>query len=102
MKKSKHTRGPWKSVRTTGGELLIKSKGRRVVADVRPFTTSEDEANARLLAAAPEMLEALTACMFALGRAGANVQGGPGRPEWERARAAIKKATFESVKESKA
>lgn len=56
-------------------------------------TTKEDEANARLIAAAPALLDALVACMFALGRSGANVTGGPNRTEWEVARDAIAAAT---------
>lgn len=54
---------------------------------------AEAEANALLFMLAPELLDTLTACMFALGRGGANVAGGPGRAEWERARAAIAAAT---------
>ena len=50
------------------------------------------EANARLIAAAPDMAEALEACIFALGQLGANTLGGSGRKEWEQARAALAKA----------
>jgi len=72
MKKPNHTPGPWKAdgymVRQDG------SSGSRMIADIcytGPHHTPEseyprscrivDEANARLIAAAPEMLEALEA-----------------------------------------
>jgi len=44
---------------------------------------TQDEANARLIAAAPELLEALEGVMY----------WDNGKPEWEIARAAIAKAT---------
>ena len=50
---SKHTAGPWHS----DGERVVTKTGRvRKVADVYP---PERAANARLIAAAPEMLEML-------------------------------------------
>lgn len=71
MSASKHTPGPWKIVKSKFGDLSIKS---------------EVEANARLIAAAPELLEA---CKRAFDQTDKDA-----RPaDWEMLRAAIAKAT---------
>ena len=52
----KHTPGPWK--RSVTNEHVVGPDGRRVAT---PWIGSEEwQANARLIAAAPDMLEALT------------------------------------------
>lgn len=50
----KHTPGPWEST-TDGIELSITAKNGNLLATL----AKGDEANARLIAAAPELLEAL-------------------------------------------
>ena len=65
---AKHTPGPWEAVCTEGRELdatqLVKDSRHQIVAlcdeDIQKPRT-EREANARLIAAAPEMAEALRA-----------------------------------------
>ena len=63
---SKHTPGPWGLV---GNFNVVGASRERTVAtcggysDNRPGTFDENCANARLIAAAPEMLGALKACL---------------------------------------
>ena len=52
-KHATHTPGPWGY---SEGEIY---RGNNPIASVIPSFTAEDEANARLIAAAPEMLEVL-------------------------------------------
>ena len=67
MSSSKHTPGPWDYVAYANRdsdapvEYRVRAKGLRWVA-LTASGDSEDEANARLIAAAPELLEALEAC----------------------------------------
>ena len=67
MTNTTHTPGPW---RVSGYRLAVFAKlnGIKVViADCnRTLGYSESEANARLLAAAPDLLEALKQCRLAL------------------------------------
>ena len=59
-----HTPGPWKAERMGADQLhVIAPKNGSVVAALKwhPVTRDFVEANARLIAAAPELLEALTA-----------------------------------------
>lgn len=57
---NKHTPGPWHIQQGDDGEMLIKPIPGQVVAVVEPQADKEEEAaNARLIAAAPELLEAL-------------------------------------------
>lgn len=59
MGMSKHTPGPWKAVPTAFGPIdIVVSDGRDIVT-VYGGGTGNKEANARLIAAAPDMLEAL-------------------------------------------
>jgi hypothetical protein len=67
MSKSKHTPGPWKAQLREGyvgqweveGQYEVIATGETaLVADVASYTECDD-ANARLIAAAPELLEAL-------------------------------------------
>ena len=61
---SKHTRGPWEAAERgdygdlDGNSRVILGNWRRI-AIVQHKGDEEDEANARLIAAAPDMLEAL-------------------------------------------
>lgn len=86
-----HTPGPWAHWKVTipflGWEILDSTKNRCGVARltaVRP----EDEANARLIAAAPELLEA---CQFAL-ECCQSLPGKSNHPLAVKCRAAIAKA----------
>ncbi len=60
-----HTKGPWHvEPDLTGGKPSVRTNSGSVIAtmtttDVNPVTRAHDEANARLIAAAPELLEAL-------------------------------------------
>lgn len=54
---SKHTAGPWESS-DRYGMVVTKDKKGWEIADIRP-DVPEFEANARLMAAAPDLLEAL-------------------------------------------
>jgi hypothetical protein len=56
---SKHTPGPWASVHDADGDYLIMSPESGRFIAVTYTDAEQDEANARLIAAAPEMLEAL-------------------------------------------
>ncbi|MFW5186153.1 hypothetical protein ACOANO_30180 [Pseudomonas aeruginosa] len=87
---SKHTPGPWEIERYSDGLIQIVGDVRIVSDDEENVTTvveavaRGDEANDRLIVAAPELLEALVAL----------VECEQTTPElWEAARAAIAKAT---------
>lgn len=58
MTAAKHTPGPWETA-ATDDNLIVK--GRVKIASTYPekFSADEEGANARLIAAAPELLEAL-------------------------------------------
>lgn len=57
MSAPKHTPGPWRVVPTGAGNVLIQSDS--VSQTVATVHGAEQAANARLIAAAPELLEAL-------------------------------------------
>ncbi len=60
MKTNKHTAGPWRPTCKFGGGTEIKDFTTIVDSDNRLFIgLASNEANARLIASAPEMLEAL-------------------------------------------
>lgn len=93
-----HTPGPWVvwGVSSNDGEaeVISNADGSKTIcwtADTYSededdgLVTNEDLANARLIAAAPEMLIALKMCAERLGEMDCG-------PEWEAARAAIAKA----------
>lgn len=66
---SKHTPGPWKYYDEEGYNFGIGSEGGRHVADVSHnanIPTGEKRANARLIAAAPDLLKALVLCYDSL------------------------------------
>ena len=100
--KSQHTPGPWmtEAEYRDGSPYLIYAKGSIKIADLRnstpaeaPETDAEFDANAALIAAAPELLEALEDMMSANG--GGKKFCGHGfscNCAWDKARAAISKA----------
>lgn len=59
----KHTPGPWKAFLKNGIVAVTTASGKEVIHwsgfDSSEFSTNTDEANARLIAAAPELLDAL-------------------------------------------
>ena len=79
---SKHTKGPWEVVRTDAG-IIVRTESEKKTragasryAAIGGFDRSDPEqlaealANARLIAAAPELLEALEALVNDFGRDG--------------------------------
>jgi len=61
MNETKHTQGPWTYATHQGHTLVETVEPAKTVCNVYGNTTDAKEANARLIAAAPEMLEALKA-----------------------------------------
>lgn len=63
----KHTPGPWEVVRSWRGELepFDAKNDHHLLSSESPLPLEEREANAHLIAAAPELLEALEALMAA-------------------------------------
>lgn len=63
---SKHTPGPWRYDRCNGspttGEHMIAGGKPGYLAEVRDCGSGDVSANARLIAAAPDLLEALRDC----------------------------------------
>lgn len=53
-----HTPGPWKSVQINS-KLQVWDNDENVICQIHNIAPSENEANARLIASAPELLEAL-------------------------------------------
>lgn len=66
MKETKHTPGPWKAHHGKGQMMIVQdAKSNSGIANLIAFTgggIAEDDANARLIAAAPDLLEALDFC----------------------------------------
>jgi len=83
-----HTHGPWQ---VSGNKIQCAYPAMYPVASINSHATSEGKANARLIAAAPELLAVLQAI------AKTDFLPGAWNPEYERiavaARAAIAKAT---------
>lgn len=81
----KHTPGPW--INLGNGDIVARSDnycgGEKDIASVFLTSNDEDEANANLIAVAPELLEALTGLLLFPNN----------RRENNKARAAIEKAT---------
>jgi hypothetical protein len=91
---AQHTPGPWRTDDHYHGAIL--GDGNQVaMATMNGCLPAETrDANARLIAAAPELLEALQQALFSLGHTGANHDlDNMHRPAWEMIRAAIAKAT---------
>jgi hypothetical protein len=97
---SAHTPGPWAICERAPndqwyvGSTIFSIPLNKRVADISELN-ADCEANARLIAAAPDMLEALQLLMTA-------IDGGhaPQLDIWDNARAAIAKATAEAVEET--
>ena len=92
---NKHTPGPWTVTRVSKSTILkdlyVSASPERVARVVLPATANsidEYEANARLIAAAPDLLEALKGFMDGAEAMGWNT---------DKARAAIAKATGEQT-----
>jgi hypothetical protein len=110
---NKHTPGPWKAIDVTSEKSLvyrrIDGNGKKMIGFAGVYKMkdkSESEANARLIIAAPELLEALHDIVGDLAeeyfiRAGTYTDGEPLqaalRSALDRAHAAIAKAEGESV-----
>ena len=95
--KSAHTPGPWQVFYMPASSDTDDEHHFALVANKNKSTFDENNSNARLMAAAPDLLEALQRLMPILNRAESNASG---NPEWEdvsgrvnKARAAIAKAT---------
>lgn len=58
---TKHTEGPWESIIHKQGKIYTYS-GDEALAEIFETEGGESQANANLIAAAPELLEALKAC----------------------------------------
>ena len=84
----KHTPGPWVATHADGNDLIVKSGDIEVVAGCGwrgpPYMRGNPDADARLIAAAPDLLEALHGVLRVADRA---------TDEFDAARAAIAKAT---------
>lgn len=96
MENAKHTPGPWRVGEEAGSEMIVYAPDGFAVASTVVFHRNHDQsksANARLIAAAPELLEALIA--FRDGGAGKNFDSWHEsyRPAIDKAIAAIAKAT---------
>lgn len=110
MPKTSYTPGPWSQHRHDT-RAIIGQFGEKIAQTLTIKITAseaEEQANARLIASAPELLEALEEARAALGYVGGNVQdldehpGMKGRPTsyhdeiriaWVKASTAILKAT---------
>lgn len=87
----KHTSGPWYICEglPNHNDEIRGEEGQLVCEFPYGAFGGVDGANARLIAAAPKLLEACEAAFIALGRDGANVLKGPSRAEWEQLSDAI-------------
>lgn len=97
MSETKFTPGPWragKSIYQSQARVVAEKGGR--VADVFAYEEDQAHANAALIAAAPEMFEALAEAVEKYGKSGGpwNVPSEPG--SWiAKAKEALKKARGE-------
>lgn len=83
-----HTQGPWADIK---GYIVVK--GGRTLASVNSHNTSEGKANARLVAAAPDLLEAAKEIAAWAEQANPAGYGGLGKDLHRKVLAAISKAT---------
>ena len=83
---AKHTPGPW-SVAEGDGCFIVETNDSVVRFEVAGLDMEGDRYNARLIAAAPDLLEALEAAV-----ARQAYRPGEGPEWWEQSRAAIAKA----------
>lgn len=90
---AKHTPGPWRFVEPSLLPFRIESPDGEYVTQIKyvPSGRAEGEtiANARLIAAAPDLLEAVKALQYVLTECDDNYAKWP---QWEQAEAAIAKA----------
>ena len=88
----KHTPGPWVATHANGNDFIVKAGDIEVVAGCgcygSPYMRGNPDADARLIAAAPDLLEALQGVLRVADRA---------TDEFDAARAAIAKATGGTV-----
>lgn len=89
---SEHTPGPWHLTRGHLGEYQIRDEAERIVAETQwagcVTTSGNEEANARLIHAAPALLAACEALEVRLFRE----QGGQDDSPWETPLALLRKA----------
>lgn len=92
----KHTPGPWKlplGIGGTGFSGIVESADGTAVAALCNYRPDQTLPNARLIAAAPDLLAEVWARFIECGKAGANADvNHPLRAEWERLRDLIAKA----------
>lgn len=98
MSAAQHTPGPWSvdPIDDLDAHILGKPNGfcADIIADVKSFDLDEGQANARLIAAAPDLLEALKGAVDAADAFEAGVPLSTSFEDWlASARAAIAKAT---------
>jgi len=106
-----HTKGPWDTrdddKRITVGCGLVEGPNGYDVAEVYNDDCDRDEAwaNARLIAAAPDLLDAITGAMDILSSAESNASG---TPDWDyvgprvaAVRAAIARATLKTLESNR-
>jgi hypothetical protein len=96
--KSEHTPGPWRKQITDEGFNIADSTGNwdicTITAQYAP-TTEQAEANARLLASAPDLLAALRE-LLAIGEGGVVLRNETGKPTWS-ALDAVKSIASEAI-----
>ena len=90
-----YTKGPWVALKRGMGDTEIIAKNRRVVCECT-FTDaldgSEFQANARLIAAAPDLLEALVILLYHAQETYPHFESERGQRDIESALDAIRKA----------
>lgn len=70
MAEAKFTAGPWAAVASLRGFIITAKDGQYDIAVVRNIGNEDNEANARLIAASPDLLAALIAITDQLERVG--------------------------------
>lgn len=96
--KTQHTLGPWFPEITEKGTTIIKTKGKDLkhgfLAELQTVDSGEEEeANARLIAAAPEILQSLQKLLDKLPNDLFGWEGDSTNPAFNEALSAIHKAT---------
>jgi hypothetical protein len=94
---TQHTQGPWKVVDSWDDYTIEGPNSEEIIFQDGPYgTPTIKEANACLIAAAPDLLEALLECLPHLERDDQHIDAaGWLMPHYTKARAAIDKATGE-------
>lgn len=91
MTNTQHTPGPWTVNEIGGTDARTQFLGPDGALNFEVWDAITD-ADAHLIAAAPDLLAALESAFVAFGKAGGNTLSGPFRREWEECRSAIAKA----------